>query len=237
MNNQGKSRWGFDTPMAYQGNQAVEVAPVAQQVTVDTAKVISVQNKSIDSLSNTIQVLTVDKEKLQRQLLAKDTQIDNINRSFNAASDKILSLERELATLKDSYKNTQASTYASSGYAGNTNMCAEVSAPIARTSYPVYKSTPTVAAVATTYKQPINPMTTFVEFLEELNILEDYMKILMGDGNSMETLCGQYDPSDYINHVCTDDDGDLLPGWDEADALWQEICEADDLDQHEAYVE
>lgn len=235
MNNQGKSRWGFDTPMAYQAPQAVEVTPVAQQVAVDTAKVISVQNKSIDSLSSTIQVLTMDKEKLQRQLLAKDTQIDNINRSFNIASEKINSLERELASLKDSYKN--ASAYSSVVYAGNANMCAEVSAPIARTSYPAYKATPTVAAVATTYKQPINPMTTFVEFLEELNILEDYMKILMGDGNSMETLCGQYDPSDYINNVCTDDDGDLLPGWDEADALWQEICEADDLDQHEAYVE
>lgn len=261
-----KSRWGFEENTYPARQQRVEqpqnVAPV-----VDTVKVISVQNKSIDSLSNTIQSLTTDKEKLQRQLYLKDTQIDTLTSNFNAASDKIVKLEQELATRNTIPSGSQGrSYYNAGGYVdmGQSNVCKEIVMPtpamnkssntfanpygnavetpanlnelLKATTNP-YSFEKATNTLATAYKQPVNPMTTFVEFLEELNILEDYMAILLKDGNSIETLCGQYDPSDYIDTICTDDDGDMLDGWDEADALWQEICEADDLDQHEAYVE
>ena len=228
-----KSRWGFDTPTYQQQSRAeqVVVPAVAPVVNTEAQKVISVQNKSIDALSNTIKVLTNDKEKLQMLVYTKDTQIDTITQKLNSAYEKITKLEAEQS----------ASRY---GATVQTNLCQEILAPASNVygysaqAATARASTPSISeAIATTYKQPTNPMTVFVEFLEELNILEDYLGILMKDGNSIETLCTQYDPSDYIDTVCTDDDGDMLDGWDEADALWQEICEADSLDEHEAYVE
>lgn len=232
--NNGKSRWGFDESVLVQKRvEPVPMIPTTPAVNTEAQKVISVQNKSIDALSNTVKVLTTEKEKLQNQLYAKDSQLETITQKLSSAYEKITKLETE-----------QSSTRYNSERLGQANLCQEVTAPntfgngYGYPTHPTKSATPSISeALASTYRQPTNPMTVFVEFLEELNILEDYMKILMADGNSMETLCGQHDPSNYIDYICIDDDGDMLNGWDEADALWQEICEADSLDDHEAYVE
>lgn len=238
------NRWGF--PAGYdQGSsigQAVRKELQQPQVTPVVDKTaINAVTKSVIVLESIVQDLRVDNEKLKREN-------GNLSSTNNILEQKINTLEQQLKgadSRAEPYKSdTFATRYASGGFVGG-NLCEEIAAPVfnkyhqgANINKPqtvgrVHQS----ASIAPSYEAPVNPMTVFVEFLEELDVFQEYYDITDKDGISFELLCNQYNPSDWISEVCTDDDGDFLDEWAEADELWIAICEADSLDSKEAYIE
>jgi hypothetical protein len=233
MNN---NRWGL--PEGYNSAPSgvkVEAPQTTERVIVDKTAV-QAANKTVNVLETVLNDVKIENERLKRDITVLSTQNNTLNDRLNQANTKVAQLEASLST--HNYNSYKAETVAytpppitAKAYTPNLNQIIA-----SDKTYP--HIVPSInQSLAAAYSAPINPMTVFVEFLEELTILEDYIKIAEEDGIGFELLCNQYNPSDYIDAVCVDDDGDFLEGWEEANELWITICDTDSLDDKEAYIE
>lgn len=234
MNGTG-NRWGL--PEGYEAvtrRQPVEPTANSNANNVNTVNTVAVDiaSKSTQLLEKVLNDMRVENEKLKRENTTLHSQVLNYNVKINTLEDALRASNDRVDTYR-SASNTLANAYASGGYAGSTPTVHErvTQAPS------VPPSISQAINIAATYEAPVNPMTVFVEFLEELNVFQEYVDITLVDDISFNLLCTQYEPSDWISRVCVGDDGEYLEGWDEADDLWLGICEMDDLDSKEAYVE
>ena len=240
MNQSNQPTWGLpEGHLQNQYKREVQVLPSVHHAENKTA--LNTANKAMSTLENIVNDLRVENERLKRDVV----RITDINRglegALNQANTKIVDVEAKLSNAlrstiavnipKAGAKGDYFERYGGVGtarYDTNINACAEVPAP-----FPTRNTV--AAAVATAYEAPVNPMTVFVEFLEELDILEEYIK---ESEYSFEELCEDLSPSEWIGSVMQKEDSyDLKDGWDEANDLWETICESDDLNSKEAYIE
>lgn len=227
MNNENTSRWGFPEGYAHRSESAKPVTPVVRMENSEDSKMtkmaVATSNKAVEVLENVVRDLRIEVENQKRVVLSKDVEITRLTNEIKALNTRLEQRAQPFAV-----------SYASGGVVGG-NIVDSINTRVQQA--PEKQAQAITKAVATGYSAPLNPMTLFVEFLEELNVLEDYVKITTDNDISFDLLCNQYNPSDWISEVCTDDNEDYLEGWDDADELWQVICESDDLDSKEAYVE
>lgn len=221
------NRWGL--PEGYNATPVREVRAepkIGPTVVVDKTAV-QAANKTVQVLETVVNDLRVDNEKLKRENATSQNTIRNLETTIRDLEAKIKA-------------PVAVPVYNTGGYTG-PNLCNEIATPNYATKTPAIQSigqrVTQATSIAPSYSAPVNPMTVFVEFLEELDIFQEYYNITDVEGISFDLLCNQYDPSDWICEVCTDDNGDLLDEWEEANDLWIAICESDDLDEKEAYVE
>lgn len=224
------NRWGL--PEGYNHTPittAPEVPQVTPRIVVDKTAV-QAANKTVSVLETVLNDKNIENEKLKRESSILINTIKSLESQLNTANTKIVSLEGQIQSPKQYNERLQvpvASASATDNYMQSVVTDARIYVP------PLSAN----KIVAQDYCAPINPMTVFVEFLEELTILEDYIAVAEKDGIDFDLLCNQYSPYDYIDCVCTDDDGDFLEGWEEANNLWLTICDTDSLDDKEAYIE
>lgn len=211
------NRWGLPEGYNATPTREVKAQPTIGPTVVVDKTAVQAANKTVQVLETVVNDLRVENEKLKRE----NSTLQNTTRN----------LENTVRDLETKIKAPVAvPVYNTGGYTGGFG---DTNKPLQSIVERVTQAT----SIAPSYSAPVNPMTVFVEFLEELDIFQEYFNVTEKEGISFDLLCTQYDPSDWILEVCTDDDGDVLEEWEEANDLWIVICEADDLDEKEAYVE
>ena len=213
------NRWGFT-----QEYPQVRVAPILQEP-ADNTVAMSAVTKSVSVLENIISDQRIKIEKLEREISVYNSNISALQSNLTAAQNQIQILEAQ---------KTQAVVYPDIDVRyGLSPNSFKVPTPNARVHVPKTQA----ATIAQEYRTPVNPMTVFVEFLEEMDILEEYVQKTVTENVSFTVLCAQFMPSEFISAVCVDEDDEILEEWEEAHAIWEAMCETDDLDSKEAYVE
>lgn len=210
------NRWGFT-----QEYPQVRVAPSLQEP-AGNAVAMSAVTKSVSVLENIISDQRIKIEKLEREVSVHNSNISALQSNLTAAQNQVQILEAQkmqAVVYPDRYAVSSPSTQ-------STVVNARV--PVPKTQ---------AATIAQEYRTPVNPMTVFVEFLEEMGILEGYVQKTVTENVSFTVLCAQFMPSEFISAVCVDEDDVILEEWEEVHYIWEAMCEADDLDSKEAYVE
>lgn len=223
------NRWGFND--GYNSTPATppkEIPQITPRVIVDKTAV-QAANKTVNVLETVLNDVKIENERLKRDNAVLSNQNSTLNDRLNQANSRVQQLEMTISNQTARAENFYTAQIPAIAV---KNPASEIYAPAVKAPTPSINH-----SIAAAYSAPVNPMTVFVEFLEELTILEDYIKIADENGVDFQLLCNQYSPSDYIDAVCTDYDGDLLEGWDEANELWLTICDTDSLDDKEAYIE
>ena len=235
--NNASARWSMP--------EGHDIAPkgktVQYSMDVDSNPVNKSNEVALKAASISVEALSKATDKLEaenRQLKTMYDSVNAINTRLQQSNDKLseenFNLKAQIKMLQDASATVKAPSMPEEvAYA-----FAQPVSMVSRTSVAPNKSQKVEPVkYETAYVAPLNPMTMFVEFLEELNILDEYTEILLKDGNSFENLCLQYTADMYISEVCTDDSGEYLEGWEDADTLWMSIVEDDGLDELEAYIE
>ena len=231
------NRWGLPEGYNATPTREVKAQPTIGPTVVVDKTAVQAANKTVQVLETVVNDLRVENEKLKRE----NSTLNNTTRNLEAT---VRDLETKIKA------PVAVPMYNAGGYVGH-NLCEDIAINAATPvrinpidTYATHKPLQSIGqrvtqatSIAPSYTAPVNPMTVFVEFLEELDIFQEYVQVTTDEDISFDLLCNQYDPSDWISEVCTDIEGDLLEEWEEASELWQAICEEDDLDSKQAYVE
>lgn len=228
------NRWGMPEGYNVTPTREVKAQPTIGPTVVVDKTAVQAANKTVQVLETVVNDLRVENEKLKRENSTLNGTTRNLEATIRDLEGKLTSA----TTRTDAYKtDTFGTTY---GHLQPVGVVRSNPTDIYAMAKPVQSLVERVTqatTIAPSYTAPVNPMAVFVEFLEELDIFQEYVQVTTDEDISFDLLCNQYDPSDWISEVCTDDDGDLLEEWEEASELWQAICEEDDLNSKEAYIE
>ena len=244
------NRWGMPEGYNITPNREVKAMPTVHPTVIVDKTAVQAANKTVQVLETVVNDLRVENEKLKRENSTLTSNTRNLEATVRDLESKL-----DAASFTNGYAGLEYAASFTNGYAGLEYVGHNFGEGVATNASGVVKSSPTdlyattkpvqsigqrvtqATSIAASYVAPVNPLTVFVEFLEELDILQEYCQVTTNEEISFDLLCNQYNPSDWILEVCTDDEGDVLEEWGEANDLWVSICDSDDLNSKEAYVE